>query len=84
MRYFIISDIKFLSRASLLYDTRLRKINTGNTGKAYRIIENHVRDKNSLLEITDVVCAMERAVEIKLLTKRPLRKKKKKRKLKKT
>ena len=66
--------------ASLLCDTRLRKT---NKGKAYRIIENHVRDKNSLLEITDVVCSMERAVEIKLLTNRPLRKKKE-RKLKKT
>ena len=44
---------------------------------ANRIMANQLRDKNSLLEITDAVYVMTRAVEIKLEIKRPLRNEKK-------
>ena len=44
---------------------------------ANKIVANHLRDQNSLPEITDAVYAITRAVNIKLEIKRPLRKEKK-------
>ena len=52
------------------------KTNWRKKQNANRILANHLRDKNSLLEITDTVYAMARALEIKLEIKRLLRKEK--------
>ena len=48
---------------------------------ANRIMANHVRDQNSLTEITHAVYAMPRAMKIRLEIKRPLRKEKKAKKI---
>ena len=46
-----------------------------------RIMANHLRDKNSLTEITHAVYAMPRAIKIRLEIKRSLRKEKKAKKI---
>ena len=62
---------------------RLMKVKLSEEIKqsANRTMANHLRDKNSLPEIAGVVYAMVRAVEIKLEIKRPLRKKRKRKKI---
>ena len=42
--------------------------------RANRIIANYLREKNYLLEITDVVYAMARALKMKIQIKMPTRK----------
>ena len=58
---------------------RLMKIKLSEEIKqsANNIIANHLRDKNSLPEISEAEYAIARAVQIKLEIKRPLRKEKK-------